>query len=82
MAYLFLLRYSNIDFDTIDIDFYNEYVKYLMHDLKFRYSTIGDNIKRLKTILNEATERYELKFSSLNLQSLLRQFEMHPLKAV
>ncbi len=28
-----------------------------MHDLKFRYSTIGDNIKRLKTILNEATER-------------------------
>jgi hypothetical protein len=46
-----------IDFDTIDIDFYNEFVKYLMHDLKFRYSTIGDNIKRLKTILNEATER-------------------------
>lgn len=46
-----------IDFDTIDIDFYNEYVKYLMHELKFRYSTIGDNIKRLKTILNEATER-------------------------
>src|SRR4051812_31716076 len=36
-----------IDFDTIDIDFYNEFVKYLMHDLKFRYSTIGDNIKRL-----------------------------------
>lgn len=28
-----------------------------MHNLKFRYSTIGDNIKRLKTILNEATER-------------------------
>lgn len=28
-----------------------------MHDLKFRYSTTGDNIKRLKTILNEATER-------------------------
>jgi hypothetical protein len=46
-----------IDFDTIDIDFYNEYVKFMMHDLKFRYSTIGDNIKRLKTILNEATER-------------------------
>lgn len=46
-----------IDFDTIDIDFYNEFVKYLMHELKFRYSTIGDNIKRLKTILNEATER-------------------------
>jgi integrase len=46
-----------IDFDTIDIEFYNEFVKYLMHDLKFRYSTIGDNIKRLKTILNEATER-------------------------
>ncbi len=46
-----------IDFDTIDIDFYNEYVKFLMHDLKLRYSTIGDHIKRLKTILNEATER-------------------------
>lgn len=46
----------NIDFDTIDIDFYNEYVKFLMHDLKLRYSTIGDHIKRLKTILNEATE--------------------------
>lgn len=27
-----------------------------MHDLKLRYSTIGDHIKRLKTILNEATE--------------------------
>lgn len=46
-----------IDFDTIDIDFYNKYVKYLMHDLKLRYSTTGDNIKRLKTILNEGTER-------------------------
>jgi hypothetical protein len=48
---------KKIDFDTIDIDFYNDYVKFLMHELKLRYSTIGDHIKRLKTILNEATER-------------------------
>ncbi|WP_018612532.1 site-specific integrase [Segetibacter koreensis] len=48
---------KKIDFDTIDIDFYNDYVKFLMHDLKLRFSTIGDHIKRLKTILNEATEK-------------------------
>lgn len=48
---------KRIDFDTIDLDFYHNFTEYLTKDLKFANNTIGGHIKRLKTFLNEATER-------------------------
>lgn len=51
------LKQKRIDFDTIDLDFYNDYVIYLMKEVNLSVNTIGKNIKTLKTFLNEATER-------------------------
>jgi integrase len=53
----FQKKYSRkIDFKTIDLEFYNDYIKYLTKTLKLSTNTIGDHIKRIKTIMNEATE--------------------------
>lgn len=48
---------QNIDFNFIDLSFYNNFTKYLSQDLKMSNNTIGKHIKTLKTFLNEATER-------------------------
>jgi integrase len=45
-----------IDFDTIDLDFYNDYIKFVTQKLKLSHNTIGDHIKRIKTLMHEATE--------------------------
>jgi len=46
-----------IDFPSIDIDFYTDFTEYLSKGLKLASNTIGKDIKTLKTVLNEATER-------------------------
>jgi integrase len=46
-----------VDFSNIDLDFYNEFTKYLSKDLDLATNTIGKDIRVLKTILNEAAER-------------------------
>ena len=46
-----------IDFTTIDLDFYTDFTEYLSRHLKLSTNTIGKDIKTLKTVLNEATER-------------------------
>lgn len=46
-----------IDFAQIDLDFYNDYVNYLTREVKLSINTIGDHIKRIKTVMNEATEK-------------------------
>lgn len=46
-----------IDFNTIDLDFYSDFTEYLSKTLNLSTNTIGNHIKVLKTILNEATER-------------------------
>ena len=46
-----------IDFETINLDFYNDFMEYLMNEKKFSMNTIGKQIKNLKVFLNEATER-------------------------
>ncbi|WP_111682193.1 site-specific integrase [Winogradskyella tangerina] len=48
------LGYS-LDFNTIDLDFYYEFIKYLEKN-NYTTNTIGKHIKNLKTILNSATE--------------------------
>ena len=46
-----------IDFESIDLNFYNAFLDYLMNDLEQANNTIGTKIKVLKVFLNEATER-------------------------
>jgi len=46
-----------IDFDSVDLEFYNEYVKYLTIKVRLGLNTIGDHIKRIKTVLADAQSR-------------------------
>jgi integrase len=48
---------KNIDFETITLDFYNDFTDYLIKEKDFSTNTIGKIIKTLKSFLNEATER-------------------------
>lgn len=52
-----VFKRTPIDFDNIDIEFYNGFTSYLAIELKLSNNTIGKIIKTLKTFLNEATER-------------------------
>lgn len=47
----------SLDFDTINIDFYNQYVHYLSTEKNLSANTVGKHIKTLKSFLSEATER-------------------------
>jgi integrase len=55
-----LLEYKEsikrLDFETIDLDFYLDFVKFLTSTKKFSNNTIGKHVKTLKLFLNEATE--------------------------
>lgn len=51
------IRKRIIDFNTIDVDFYTDFTEYLSKRLNLATNTIGKDIKTLKAILNEATER-------------------------
>ncbi|MDF1570855.1 MAG: phage integrase SAM-like domain-containing protein [Bacteroidales bacterium] len=44
-----------VDFDTIDLDFYHNWKKYLLDDLGLKKNTAGTRIKRLKSVLARAT---------------------------
>lgn len=46
-----------VDFDTIDLDFYHDFIGYLQKEHNFTTNTIGKHIKTLKVILNDAVER-------------------------
>lgn len=47
---------SNIDFDTIDIEFYNGFITWLRKQ-GYAENYVGGHIKNLKSVLSEATER-------------------------
>jgi integrase len=47
----------SLHFDSIDLDFYNEFVRYLIETKKYGTNTIGTLIKNLKVFMNEAVER-------------------------
>ncbi|MCW3071116.1 MAG: Integrase family protein [Bacteroidetes bacterium] len=51
------VKRRKIDFTSIDLDFYQDYIAYLTEIKKFSSNTIGKHIKVLKFFLNEATER-------------------------
>jgi integrase len=44
-----------IDFDTINMDFYNEFINYLTFIKEYKQNTIGKHIQNLKAVLNSAT---------------------------
>src|SRR5215218_753936 len=48
---------KKIDFDSIDVAFYSDYMEYLIRTLKLATNTIGKHIQIIKLIMNEATER-------------------------
>ena len=47
---------KSIDFDNIDMAFYNDFTKYLTLKIKQSTNYIGKHIKVIKTVLHEATE--------------------------
>lgn len=46
-----------VDFDNIDLDFYNDYKEYLITNPKLASNTIGKHIQIIKLVMNEATDR-------------------------
>ncbi|HRG88412.1 MAG TPA: site-specific integrase, partial [Chitinophagales bacterium] len=61
-----------IDFDTINLDFYHDFVDYLSKEKGFHKNTEGKYVKNLKMFLNEATERG----LNLNLEFKSRKFKV------
>ena len=59
-----------LDFNTIDSEFYSDFIEYLSKRLKLANNTIGKDIKTIKTILNEAKERG----ININPQSMSKKF--------
>lgn len=50
------LKRRKIDFDTIDLDFYDEFIKYL-YSKNYAQNNVEKHINTLKVFLNDATER-------------------------
>ncbi len=46
-----------IDFDVIDMNFYQAYTEYLSKEKNFANNTLGKHIKTIKTFMNDALER-------------------------
>ncbi|SMG49722.1 tyrosine-type recombinase/integrase [Arenibacter troitsensis] len=48
---------KSIDFESINLEFYNQYTSYLAVDSNLSANTVGKHIKTIKSFMNEATER-------------------------
>lgn len=69
-------RKKPLNFDDIDLEFYNDFTAFLTTEKSFSVNSIGKHIKTLKTILNEALERgltTNLKFKSKKFAVLTMQ---------
>ena len=51
-----IVRGRNINFDNIDLEFYQEYTEYLIKELKLSTNTVGKRVQVLKLVMNEAME--------------------------
>lgn len=51
------LKKRKIDFENIDLEFYTDYTEFLMRHYELSPNSIGKDIKTIKLIMNEATER-------------------------
>ncbi len=50
-------KYKPIDFETITLEFYNNYTSFLSQEHSLSANTVGKHIKTIKSFMNEATER-------------------------
>jgi integrase len=50
-------KFKALDFDNIDLDFFQKYTTYLFNKKQFSTNHVNKIITTLKTVLNEATER-------------------------
>ncbi|XVJ66861.1 MAG: site-specific integrase [Lacibacter sp.] len=50
------LKRKEIDFQTVNLEFYSDYTEYLIKTLKLSTNTVGKHIQIIKMIMNEATE--------------------------
>ena len=48
---------KKLDFESMNLDFYNDFSDYLIREKDFSTNSIGKYIKTIKVFLNEATER-------------------------
>lgn len=48
---------KRLDYDEIDLNFYNSYLAFLTEKQKLSHNSIGKEIKNIKVFLNEATDR-------------------------
>ena len=48
---------KSVDFESINLEFYNQYTAYLAVDSNLSANTVGKHIKTIKSFMNEATER-------------------------
>lgn len=46
-----------IDFEHIDIDFYNDFTYFLTHTKMYRLNTVGKHLRNVKTFMQEALDR-------------------------
>ncbi len=92
------LKYKNIDFENITLEFYNHYTSFLAQEHLLSANTVGKHIKTIKSFMNEATERginenlefRKKKFKTIREESdtvylsikELQQFEKLDLKAI
>jgi len=61
----------DVDFNTIDMTFYNSYIDYLTNECSYRTNTIGKHIQNLIAVLNAAVESN----LTTNLQFKQRKFK-------
>ena len=48
---------KKIEFNSIDLNFYHDYIEYLINQLNLSTNTVGKHIQIIKLLMNEATER-------------------------
>lgn len=51
------VKNCNLDFDDINLTFYNSFINFMIETKKYAQNTIANQIKNLKAFMNEATER-------------------------
>lgn len=67
-----------LDFDSIDLDFYHNFMDYLTYECKYSTNSIGKHIQNLKAVLNESVERElntNLKFRSKKFKKIVEETE-------
>lgn len=66
---------TTIHFDSIDLDFYNDFIEFLTKTKDLKQSTIGSHIKNVKVFMREAFERGLTKNVQFQSKKFRKPFE-------